>query len=439
MRVLITGASTFFTPPLIHGFGSRGVEVTAADSRWFSMGKAARHTVRRLRLPLLSRDPAGYLHGLLKEVTARSYDLVLPAFEESLLLAEYRHALEPYTRLFLPPFETMWQVHDKRSLYGLCQELHIPAPPSVVPRNGVGLEQQVAGLSFPVVLKLPTANNCVGRSYCDTLSELIEQFNAQCEHETRRGAAPPFIQQKINGDPIYTLMLCHAGRKLAEVIYRPLRTFPERGGTSAHRESIDHPQIAALTDRLATATGWSGFLGTDFIVDRVDGTPYLIDANPRPTPAIQLGHLAGIDWTGILVQLMEGRHCAPAMARPGVRTRSILLDLGWLLEGCGPQKNWLHKIGQRFAKFRQPDWKLDSRYEFLENGEWRCALALIAQAIAGALKSLITGRRLGQTMLDDVNYDAVSADRLRRRIAALAVPALVPALQRPVDPLRKIA
>src|SRR5262249_26896261 len=117
MRVLITGASTIFAPPLIQGFGARGIEVTAADSRWFSTGKASRHTARRVRVPRISRDPAGFLRVLLGEVRSRSYDLVLPAFEESLLLAEYRHVFEPFTRLLLPPFETMWQVHDKRNLY----------------------------------------------------------------------------------------------------------------------------------------------------------------------------------------------------------------------------------------------------------------------------------------------------------------------------------
>ena len=55
-------------------------------------------------------------------------------------------------------------------------------------------------------------------------------------------------------------MLCHEGRKLGEVIYRPLSSFPENGGTSSHRESIAHPQIAELTERLATSTRWSGFL-----------------------------------------------------------------------------------------------------------------------------------------------------------------------------------
>ncbi len=429
MRVLITSTSTFFTPPLIQGFASRGIEVTAADSRWFSVGKAARHVLRRVRLPVLACDPFGYLQALAQELRTRSYDLVLPAYEESLLLAEYRHLLEPFTRLLLPSFETMWQVHDKRNLYKLCQELRIPAPPTIVPRSRIELEQQIADLRFPVVVKLPTANNCVGRSYCENTVELIERFNRQFEEETRRGAAPPFIQQKIEGEPVYTLMLCQEGRKLGEVIYRPLRTYPERGGTSAHRESIEHPLISALTERISRSTRWTGFLGTDFIVDRADGTAYLIDANPRLTPAVHLGCLAGVDWAGILVRMVEDHASVPVTARPGVRTRSILLDLGWLLEGCHPQKNWRSRVRERVAKYRQPDWSLDVRYELAAKGEWLSAVALTYQGIAAAVTALMTGRGINETLLDDVNYDPVAVERLRRSPQGCAL--LAPADEHP--------
>jgi predicted ATP-grasp superfamily ATP-dependent carboligase len=332
----------------------------------------------------------------------------------------------------------MWQVHDKPSLYRLCQELRIPAPPTVIPQSPERLEQDVAALRFPVVVKLPAANNCVGRSFCKDVAELFTRYSDLYEQETGRGSAPPFVQQKIDGDPIYTLMFCHEGRKLGEVIYRPLRTYPEHGGTSAHRESIEHPRIAAYTERLAMATGWSGFLGLDFIVDSGDGTPYLIDANPRANPGIQLGFLAGVDWAGIVIDLVNDRHRAPVAARPGIRTRTFLLDFAWLVEGCVPQRRWLRNAWARLAKYRQPDWALSAPNEFLVNGEWGCTLAMACQGLTAAVKSFATGRPIGQTMLDDVNYDPVTADLLRlarqtslQDLSALAARSVVNAIAQP--------
>jgi biotin carboxylase len=414
MRVLITGASTFFVPPLVRGFGLRGVEVTTADSRWFSMGKAARHSLRTLRLPLLARNPGGYLDGILSELKTRRYDLLLPAHEESLLLAEYRHELEPLTRIFLPTFSGMWRLHDKTSLYRVCLDLGIPAPPTVIPSNSAGVVDEVRGLRFPVVIKLPTANNCAGRVFCDSPADLAERYARLSAAEAQRGNAAPFVQQKIEGEPIYTLMFCEQGRKLGEVMYKPLRTYPERGGTSAHRESVEIPGIAELTDRLARATSWSGFLGLDFIVNQDDGKACLLDANPRATPGIQLGMLAGVDWPGMMIDLLEGRPVEPRSARAGIRTRTFLLDAAWLLEGCVPQRRWLANASQRIRNYRHPDWQLTSRNEFLETGEWRCTLAMAYQGLSGIARSIVSGSDVGQMIFDDLNYDAVTAARLRQ-------------------------
>lgn len=415
MRVLVTGTSTFFTPRLIQGFATRGVSVTAADDHLWSIGKAIPQT-RWLRTPSLSRNPAGYLATLIRELKSRPYDLLLPTFEESLLLAEFREEIESLTCLLLPPFETMWQLHHKPSLYNLCCELDIPAPPSVTRLNPANLNEQVSGLPFPVVLKLPASNNSVGREYCDTMAELVERFHAVYAHETQHQAEPPFVQQKIDGEAIYTLMLCHEGRKLGEVLYRPLRTFPENGGTSSHRESIQHPQIAELTARLAAATNWSGFLGLDFIVDRADGTPYLIDANPRANPAVHLGYLGGVDWTGLLIDVQRGHQPPPMMARPGVRNSTPLLDALWLMEGLLPRKNWGPNLYQRLRKVLKPDWKLDSGHDFMGKSEWLCHIAIGWQGFSAIGKSFLNGEPIAKCFLSGANYDPLTVQELRQSI-----------------------
>jgi len=111
----------FFTARLIQGFTSRGVSVTAADHHWCSVGKAIAQT-KWLRTPSVSQNPAGYLSALVQELKSRPYDLLVPRFEESLLLAEFREEVEPLSNLLLSPFSVMWQLHHqrgKRSSLGL--------------------------------------------------------------------------------------------------------------------------------------------------------------------------------------------------------------------------------------------------------------------------------------------------------------------------------
>ena len=413
MRVLVTGSSMFFTARLIQGFNASGIAVTAADHHWWSVGKSISRT-KWLCTPSLAHNPAGYLAALIRELKSRPYDMLLPTFEESLLLAEFRDEVESLTSLLLPPFEMMWRLHHKPSLYDLCCELEIPTPPTVPRVNPENLESQLSALQFPVVLKLPTSNNSIGREYCDSMPELVERFQLLEARESQRFSAPPFVQQKILGEEIYTLMLCHEGQKLGEVIYRPLRCFPENGGTSSPRESIVHSRVTELTERLARATRWSGFLGLDFIVDHNDGTPYLIDANPRANPAVHLGYLGGVDWTGILMDAVRGRHVVPVIARPGIRNRTPLLDAMWIIDGLSPRRNWATNLSHRIRKVFRPDWTLDSGHDFLGRSEWLCHMALGWQSVSAISSSLLTGRALGQCFLQSANYNPLTVLPMRQ-------------------------
>ena len=122
-----------------------------------------------------------------------------------------------------------------------------------------------------------------------------------------------------------------------------------------------------------------------------------------------------------------------------VRVRSTLLDLGWLLEGCRPQWNWPAKICQRLSKYLKPDWSLDVRNELRSQGEWGCVVALSYQAAIGLFKTMVTRRALGQTILDDVNYDTVAAETLRKSIATQALLSPAGALHGSARRLRKSA
>lgn len=412
-RVLVTGSSTFFATRLIHDLGQRGVEVTAADSLVVSPGKASRFVSRRLRVPSPGTDPGGFLDAILSELKDRKYDLLLPAFEESVLLSEYRHELLEHTHVFLPRFASMQQLHHKPSLGALCRKLNLPTPPTVVPRDLADLALASQSLRYPIVLKLPMGNNSVGRAFCDDWETLQASYMQLATAQRQSGDELPFLQQKIEGELIYTLGFAHEGRKLAEVIYRTRRTYPEEGGTSAHRETIEHPQVSRIASQLMAATEWTGFLGLDFIVDRETGIPYLIDANPRPNPAVHLGFLSGVDWSRMLLDLTAGVAPHPQLARPGVHVHTLMLDIGWLMEGLCPLKDFLRRMPQRLSRFVTPPWPVDSRDDLLTIGEFASAFVILLHSGYSFAKSLLTGRPFGEVLLSNVNYDAVAAHEYR--------------------------
>ena len=415
MRVLVTGSSTFFGARLIQELGREGNHVTAADSLYLSSGKASRFADRRLMVPRLGSDPEGYFRSVKDELNSRPYDLLLPAFEECLLLAEHQDELRPLTNFFLPSFEIILKVHNKPRLHRLCEQLGIPSPAIVLPRDVDDLRRVPDVLRFPVVIKLPMANNSVGKTVCNDYHELCVKYRRLVDASSPAPHDVPFVQEMIDGELICTLMLCHDGEKLGEVIYRNLRTFPDQGGTSAHRESISHPAISVITERFAAATHWSGFLGLDFIVHHDTQLPYLIDANPRANPAVHLGYIAGVNWTDILFDLARGRIPPPVSARPGVRARSLMLDVAWLLDGLRPGRNWLQTATARLRGYFRPAWQLDSHSDLLGREDRLATFVMGMHAIRSMIKAQFTGQQLGKVVLDDANYDAAAAAEFASR------------------------
>lgn len=413
-RILVTGSSTFFAARLIHDLGRHGAEITAADSLPLSAGKASKYVRRRLRVPRLAANPGGYLAALKHELQIHSYDLLLPTFEESLLLAEYQDELRELTNLFLPDYDTMMRLHHKPTLHELCQELSIPSPATVVANSVDELDDAAAEVGYPLVLKIPTGNNSVGRTYCDDRDSLHASFSQLAKLQEDQGGEPPFLQQKIEGDLIYTLCFCDEGQKAGEVIYLTRRTFPNRGGTAAHRESISHPEIARLTSRLCAATNWTGFLGLDFIVEHGTGTPYLIDANVRANPAVHLGYLAGVDWTQFIFEKLAGDPVTPGFATPGINSHTQILYGACLFEALGNRTGGLNAWVQRIYELATPEWPVDSHDDLLGVGEYSSFAVLVAHGLYCMVNAKLTSRQIGQVLLDNVNYDSATAAAYRR-------------------------
>lgn len=403
MRVLVTGTGLFFSRVLIQGFARHGAEVTAADSSLISTGKLSRFTSRRLRTPSVAKEPEAYVRAVVDELQRREYDLVVPSFEEALLLSEHRPSIERVSRLLLPPHSTMMSLHHKPSLYELCDRIGVKAPASMMPRSSQQLATGLDRLRFPVILKLPLGNNSLGVVYATQTQEVVERYKELSLAANRWGVPGPLVQEVVTGRPIYTLMYCYAGKKLGEVIYRPLRTYPARGGTSAHRQTIMHPEIEQITAKIARATGWTGFLGFDFIEDEGSGELNLIDANPRPNPGLTLGVLSGIDWAGLQLDLLSCKVPVPVAPVAEIRDRSWILDFAWLVDGGAWDLGWGSRFVGRLKELNSMRPLLTSWKGKLQS-DWSADLGLWIQLLRAFWDSRRTGESMGYCLLSDSNY-----------------------------------
>lgn len=111
-----------------------------------------------------------------------------------------------------------------------------------------------------------------------------------------RGAALPevpahhVVQTRVEGDEVSGFAIARDGRLLVGCAYRAAI---RHGSVAVAFERIE---VAAIDDwmrRFVAATGHTGFIAFDFIVDAA-GTPYAIECNPRATSGIHFVETADI-------------------------------------------------------------------------------------------------------------------------------------------------
>ncbi|MCC6157928.1 MAG: ATP-grasp domain-containing protein [Deltaproteobacteria bacterium] len=351
MKVLITSARTPHALNAIRQFGESGCTVIAADCTRLAPGLYSRFAAERRITPPMTERPREWADWLRAELRGGGYDLVFPCFEEIFVVAAIAGELREFTSLVVPDFETMMRVHDKTRLADTMRALAIAVPETAQPQSDDELRELAGGLPYPAIIKMPDANNSLGLAVVNGPDELIETYARTIRFLNVPPHRRPVVQPKIEGRLVYTLGLADRGTLAAFLAYRPLMSFPDTGGTAFYRETTIEPAAERLAERFVSGLGWHGFIGMDVILDR-DEKAWLIDANPRPTPAYQTGRAAGVDFTSIYLDIAGGRRSGsrPA-ARAGVRTKTLFVELIWFFMLLLPGRGWLARARRALTFF----------------------------------------------------------------------------------------
>ena len=132
-RVLVTDAGGRNTVSAIRSLGKKGIDVVCADESVFSLGFFSKYCKQRLFYPSPKRYPNQWVNWLIKELSRRSYDMVMPIGDDCFgLIAQHRDAISNHTKVPLPDYPTWLRARDKAETLKLAMEHHIPHPAHVV-------------------------------------------------------------------------------------------------------------------------------------------------------------------------------------------------------------------------------------------------------------------------------------------------------------------
>jgi D-aspartate ligase len=292
--VLVTDAEGRATLAACRALHRAGYRVSAVATERPALSHWSRCNDGRLHAPNPRETVSGFARRLAEIVAARRYDAVLAGSDASLVaVSEHRAALEPYTRLGLPPPEVVDRALDKLALLEAADAAELAAPTSVVCTSEADAAEHAPAVGYPVILK--PARSFLRRG--DALTQRTPEIARTAEElpPLARVVGSPFVLQRYEQGT--TILSCAgvmaAGALLAFVVARYARTWPVEAGPSSSSQTIEPPEdLAGRVEALVRSLGWEGIFQLQLL--ELDGRLATLDFNARLFGSLELAVAAEI-------------------------------------------------------------------------------------------------------------------------------------------------
>ncbi len=292
VRVLLTDGLQRKTLVAARSLGRAGYEPWVADDTTFSLARWSRYAGRALRSP--RPGSAAFQDWLL--AVAAEVDLVLPM--DDLSTAAAIACGDALTAKSLLPTAEQFEIgRDKWRTMELAVRAGVPHPESVPVGTEGDLADARAMLGGEVVLRPRVGSGGRGVRY---LPQHLEALPADL-----RGH---LVQRRLPRGRKFDVGLLYArdGSLRATFCQEELRWFPGEHGTSTLQRSVVRDDLVGLSRQLLQPIGWTGLAEVEWL-EAPDGSPQLLEINPRPWASLGLAVAAGVDFPRLWAELALGQ------------------------------------------------------------------------------------------------------------------------------------
>ena len=317
---------------IVRSLGTRGVPICVIDDE-HSISRFSRYATHSFHVPDL-RHEEQTVETLLDIGRRLQLDgwVLFPTRDEVVAaISRHRPTLSRVFRVPSPEWETARWMLDKRNTYQRATELKIPIPLTWTSLNLEGLDH--IDSSFPLVVK-----PAIKEHFFYTTKAKAWRANSRAElHDLFRrasaltGSGEVLIQDFIPGDGRHQFSYCgffKKGRAIGSMVTRRRRQHPhDFGRASTFVETVEMPQIEALSERFLRAIDYYGLVEVEFKLDPRDGQFKLLDVNARTWGYHSLGSHAGVDFARLLYVDQLSGAVEPCRGRPGVSWVRLITDI----------------------------------------------------------------------------------------------------------------
>ena len=250
-------------------------------------------------------DDPTYIDSLLNICEKEKVDVLIPIMSAELeLLAENTDKFEKIgTKVSVSNIESLRIANDKLALFDFLKENNISCANYYGIRSYEDVDKAISNLSYPIVFKIAKGSGSRGtrivdpsiskrdiffhekpNSYYIDLEELKEILNI-------KDLPKMLAMEYLPGTEYSVDMLCDNGEVKYSLCRQGLNV-----QTSIILDGIvvDKPEVISLCNKVAEKLKLSGNIGFD-VKERSDGTPVIMECNPRATAGVCEFNASGVN------------------------------------------------------------------------------------------------------------------------------------------------
>jgi biotin carboxylase len=335
MRLLVTNTQSAQAYSVIRSLRPHAetiVATVAANRSWsWASCQAAYSRLVDRRYPILTPDldwragriqpenteaEAAFVAAILDICARERIDTIFPTADAwvYVLSKNKRRFAERGIVLPVPDYETVLTPLDKYRTIQHAREVGFPCPRTHLAESDDAVARVAEELGPPWVIKPRFTTGSSGLAIVERPAELIEKSRA-----IRKSRGAPMIQEYVPGRTRqnFYMVVDQEGNALSVFAPRVVRYTRRVFRTStAACETSDPPAFAEEVVRLVRRIGWWGGLTVQTKIDPRDGTPKLMEINPRLGSNLWHRTELGINEPLMCVKIARGEEVGPVPAYP---------------------------------------------------------------------------------------------------------------------------
>lgn len=304
---MILDGNTRVALALTRDLGRKKIRVIVGGPSILSRAFYSKYTAAHFLCP----DNSGYNDIILDNVKRHKPDVLMPVLDKSFeIIIKNKKDYIPHTNLVpLPDYTAFKLINNKYTLMRHASRENISIPKTFYLDSIDDARSLREDLPYPVLVKPRVSAGGFGIgmvSAPDLLSDQIYRTRNLFLSDSGREASFPIIQEYIEGEVANFYAYCEKGDPKAIFMTKTIRQYPLRFGPGIASVSIRDESIAGPSLKLLKSLEWEGVISLQYIIDKRDDTPKLIDANPRLWGTIEAAMVYGVNFPYMLFKRALG-------------------------------------------------------------------------------------------------------------------------------------